>query len=84
MTTHPPTDPRASLSDTVAYLKTIGDDAARIAGALVVHHQKIADHEVRARLHRLKTAAEDFGHLIRREISSMSDNVRTSIERSPK
>jgi len=83
MTQHPASDPR-SLSDALSYLRTIGDDAGRIAGALVVHHQKIADHEVRGKIHRLKTAAEDFGHLIRREIASMSDTVRDAIERSPK
>jgi len=79
-----PTDPRANLSDTVAYLRTIGDDAARIAGALVKHHQNTADHEVKGKLHRLKTAAEDFGHLVRREVASMSDNVRNAVERASK
>jgi hypothetical protein len=84
MTTFPPTDRGASLSDTVAYLRTLGDDAARIACALATHHQNIADHEVRGKIHRLKATAEDFGHLIRREIASMSDSVRAAIERSPK
>jgi hypothetical protein len=77
----PPSDPRAGLSDTVGYLKTIGDDAARIAGTLVVHHKKIADHEVKGKIHRLKTAAEDFGHAIRNEMAAMSAAVRAAIER---
>jgi len=84
MLTHPPTDARLALSDTVAYLKTIADDAGRIASALVVHHQNIADHEVKGKIHRLKVASEDFGHVVRREISSMSKNVSEAIERRSK
>ena len=74
-----------ALSDTVAYLKTIADDAGRIANALVVHHQNIADHEVKGgTMHRLKVASEDFGRVVRREISSMSKNVSEAIERRSK
>jgi len=39
---------------------------------------------VKGKIHRLKVASEDFGHVVRREISSMSKNVSEAIERRSK
>ncbi len=79
----PPTDHRAGLPDTVAYLRTIGGDAGRLARALSVHRQRHAgDDATCGALSRFQTAAEDFSRVIDHAITNMSVAVLAAIERS--
>ncbi len=81
--THPPTDPRGNLSDAVSYLKTLADDAGRLARALAVHQKNADDPPSRGALHRCQCAAEDFARTITDALANLSGAARATIERSP-
>jgi hypothetical protein len=81
--TYPPTSERATLGDSVSYLKTLADDAGRLAKALAVHGKNADDHASRGALHRCQTAAEDFARVIDGALANLSPGARATIERSP-
>jgi hypothetical protein len=81
--THEPTSPLATLSDAVSYLRTLGDDAGRLAKALAIHQKNADDHPSRGALHRCQCAAEDFARVIDGALANLSGAARAAIKRSP-